>query len=418
MADLTVYGTTWCPDCRRAKQFLRDQRLPFDWVDVEHDAAGLAVVERHNDGKHIIPTILFADGSVLVEPTNAELARKLGVEQHARLTAYDVVVVGGGPAGLTAALYAAREGLSTLVIERSQPGGQAATTERLDNYPGFPDGVTGAEFSERLVRQVERFGVEILRATNVTGIAAHGDDREVRVENGDSYCGSAVVIATGSTYRRLGVPGEEDFIGAGVHFCATCDGPLYRGQELLVVGGGNSAVEEGVFLTQFAPKVTYVVRGDTLSASKIAADRALGDPKIEVLYHTAVQEFRGKNRLSSVVLRDLRTGEQREMRPGGVFVFIGLTPNSEVVKDTVDLDPGGFILTDAQLQTSIPGIFAAGDVRHGATAQVASAAGEGAAVMLMIRQYLRRFGEVRESLVPSEAVAMPTSPRIDANSGD
>lgn len=409
MPDITVYGTTWCPDCRRSKQFLRDQRIPFGWIDVEHDAAGLAVVEQHNNGKHIIPTIVFADGSVLVEPSNAALARKLGVEQHARQTAYDVIIVGGGPAGLTAALYAAREGLSTLVVERSQPGGQAATTERLDNYPGFPDGVTGAEFSERLVRQVERFGVEILRATNVTGISAHGDDRDVQMENGDTYCASAVVLATGSTYRRLGVPGEDDFIGAGVHFCATCDGPLYRGQDLMVIGGGNSAVEEGVFLTQFAPHVTFVVRGDRLSASKIATDRALGDPKVEVLYHTAVQEFRGDNRLTSVVLRDLQTGEQREVRPGGVFVFIGLTPNSEVVKGTLDLDSQGFILTDDRLQTSMPGVFAAGDVRHGATAQVASAAGEGAAVMLMVRQYLRRFGEVRESLAPSEALPAPAS---------
>ena len=398
MAQITVYGTTWCPDCRRSKQFLRDQRIPFDWVDVERDADGLALVERHNNGKRIIPTILFEDGSVLVEPTNAELAHKLGVEQHAKRTAYDVVIVGGGPAGLTAALYSAREGLSTLVIERSQLGGQVATTERLDNYPGFPDGITGAEFGERLVRQVERFGVEILRATNVTGISAHGDDRDVQVENGDSYCANAVILATGSTYRRLGIPGEDDFIGAGVHFCATCDGPLYRGQELLVVGGGNSAVEEGVFLTQFAPKVTFVVRGDELSATKIAADRALGDPKIEVLFHTAVKEFRGDTRLRSVVLRDLRSGAEREVRPGGVFVFIGLSPNNDVAKGAVELDPHGFILTDDRLQTSIPGVFAAGDVRHGATAQVASAAGEGAAVILMIRQYLRRFGEVRDSL--------------------
>lgn len=400
---ITIYGTTWCPDCRRAKQFLRDQRIAFDWVDVERDAEGLALVERHNDGKRVIPTIVFDDGSVLVEPTNAELARKLGVEQRAKRTAYDVIIVGGGPAGLTAALYSAREGLSTLVIERSQLGGQVATTERLDNYPGFPDGITGAEFGERLVRQVERFGVEILRATNVTRIAADGDDRDVQVENGDSYCANAVILATGSTYRRLGIPGEDDFIGAGVHFCATCDGPLYRGQELLVVGGGNSAVEEGVFLTQFAPKVTFVVRGDALSATKIAADRALADPKIDILFHTAVKEFRGDSRLRSVTLRDLHSGEEREMRPGAVFVFIGLSPNNDVAKGAVGLDPHGFILTDDRLQTSIPGVFAAGDVRHGATAQVASAAGEGAAVMLMVRQYLRRFGEVRDSLAAAEA---------------
>jgi thioredoxin reductase (NADPH) len=396
MADITVYGTTWCPDCRRAKAYLRDQRISFDWVDIERNPEGLAAMERLNDGKHTIPVILFADGSILVEPTNAELARKLGLEQRAQHESYDVVIVGGGPAGLTAALYAAREGLSTLVIERSQLGGQAATTERLDNFPGFPEGITGAEFSARLAQQAERFGVELLRATNVTGIGAHGDHRDVQTEGGDTYCARAVVLATGSTYRRLGVPGEDDFIGAGVHFCATCDGPLYRGQELLVVGGGNSAVEEGVFLTQFAPKVTIVVRGDALSASQIVADRALSDPRVEVLLHTAVKEFRGDSRLRSVVLRDLRTGAEWEAHPGGIFVFIGLTPNSDFVKRTVALDAHGFVITDDRLQTSVPGVFAAGDVRHGATAQIASAAGEGAAVILMVRQYLRPFGEARE----------------------
>jgi thioredoxin reductase (NADPH) len=398
-----VYGTTWCPDCRRAKQFLRDQRIPFAWVDIEHDAQGLAVVERVNAGKHIIPTIVFPDGSTLTEPSNALLAQKLGVAQHARRTSYDVIIVGGGPAGLTAALYAAREGLCTLAIERGQLGGQAAVTERLDNFPGFPEGITGGEFAARLTQQAERFGVELLRATNVDGIAAEGDDRMVRTDGGDTYLARAVVLATGSTYRRLGVPGEEDFIGAGVHFCATCDGPLYRGQELLVIGSGNSAVEEGVFLTQFADKVTVVVRGEELSATRVVADRALRDPKIEVLFSTAVAEFRGDSRLRSVVVRNTKTGEKQEVRPGGVFVFVGLSPNSEIVRDTVEVDGHGFVLTDDRLETSMPGVYAAGDVRHGATAQVASAAGEGAAVILMVRGYLKRLGEAREQLVTTAA---------------
>ena len=211
MAEITIYGTTWCPDCRRAKQFLRDQRIAFDWADIERDAAGLAVVERVNGGKHIIPTIVFADGSTLVEPTNAELASKLGITQRAKHTAYDVVIVGGGPAGLTAALYAAREGLSTLVIERSQLGGQAAITERLDNFPGFPEGITGAEFAARLTQQAERFGVELLRATNVERIAAHGDDREVTTEGGDIYC------ARRGAGDRLDLPPPWRAGGRGFH---------------------------------------------------------------------------------------------------------------------------------------------------------------------------------------------------------
>jgi thioredoxin reductase (NADPH) len=400
---IIVYGTTWCPDCRRAKQFLRDQRIPFAWVDIQRDAPGLAVVERVNGGKHIIPTIVFPDGSTLTEPSNALLAQKLGVAQHARRTSYDVVIVGGGPAGLTAALYAAREGLCTLAIERGQFGGQAAVSERLDNVPGFPEGIAGSEFAARLTQQAERFGVELLRATNIDSIVADGDDRLVRTDGGDVYLGRAVVLATGSTYRRLGVPGEDDFIGAGVHFCATCDGPLYRGQDLLVIGGGNSAVEEGVFLTQFADKVTLVVRGEELSATRVVADRALGDPKIEVLFSTVVTEFRGDSRLRSVLLRNTRTGQEREVRPGGVFVFVGLSPNSEIVRHTVEVDGHGFVVTDDRLETSMTGVFAAGDVRHGATAQVASAAGEGAAVILMVRSYLKRLGDAREQLVTTAA---------------
>ncbi len=389
MADIIVYGTTWCPDCRRAKQFLRDTNTAFSWVNIEEDAQGLAIVEQNNDGKHIIPTIIFPDGSILVEPTNAELAQKLGIQQMAKHTSYDVIIIGGGPCGLTAALYAAREGASTLVIERSQFGGQASITERLDNFPGFPEGITGAEFGARLVKQCERFGVELLKATNVTRVRSSMNSREVVTEAGDVYRAGAIVLAVGSTYRRLSVPGEEDFIGAGVHFCATCDGPLYRGKELVVVGGGNSAVEEGVFLTEFASKVTLLVRGNALTASKIAADRALNDPKITVRYSVEVKEFRGENRLQTVVLRDTITGQEDLMHPDGVFLFIGLTPNTEPFKNDITLDKQGFIITSSTMETNLEGVFAAGDTRKGATAQVASAAGEGAAVALMTRNYLR-----------------------------
>ena len=206
--------------------------------------------QKVNNGKQIIPTIVFDDGSILVEPTNAELAAKLGISPQAKRSFYDLVVVGAGPAGLTAALYAAREGIETLVIERAGVGGQAGTTERIDNYPGFSQGIGGAELADQMRAQVERFGVEILPAQAVTEIMAQGDYKLVRTEAGDEYCSRALLLATGSHYRRLGVPGEEDFIGAGIHFCATCDGPFYKGQEMVVVGGGNSGVEEGLFPDQ------------------------------------------------------------------------------------------------------------------------------------------------------------------------
>src|SRR3954470_24923180 len=386
--NIKLYGTTWCSDCKRAKQFFGEQRVHYDFVDVDADADGMAYVEEVNGGKQIIPVIVFDDGSTLVEPSKAELAEKLGLRTEAKRRYYDLIVVGAGPAGLTAALYAAREGLETLVVERGGVGGQAGITERLDNFPGFPEGVTGAEFAERLRAQAERFGVEILSAQEVTGVGVDGRYKSVRTGDGQEYLAGAVLLALGSTYRRLGVPGEEDFIGAGVHFCATCDGAFYRGKEVLVVGGGNSAGEESIFLTRFASKVTIATRDDALSASKVVREKVEENPQIEVITGCSPSAFKGDSRLRSVVLADESTGEDREVTPDGVFVFIGLSPNSELVEGVVKLDEFGFVQTDMSLQTSMPGVFAAGDVRAGSTKQAASAAGEGAGAALAIRRYL------------------------------
>lgn len=385
---ITLYGTVWCSDCKRAKMFFGEQRVQYDFVDVDESAEGLAIVERVNNGKHIIPTITFADGSALVEPSNAELAAKLGIASTARNRFYDLIVVGSGPAGLTAALYAAREGIQTLVVERAGVGGQAGITERLDNFPGFPEGISGAEFAARLRRQAERFGVEILTAQEVTAVGQDGAYRFVRTADGEEYRSFGVLLATGSTYRRLGIPGEDDFIGAGVHFCATCDGPFYRDQDVLVIGGGNSAAEESLFLTKFAKSVTIALRGKALSASKVVVEKLAEDRRITVLPNMQAVALRGDKHLETVVLRNSVTGEETETHPGGMFVFIGLTPNTELVKDSVRLDRYGFIITDATLQTNIPGVFAAGDCREGSTKQAASAAGEGAAAALALRRYL------------------------------
>ncbi len=387
-AGITLYGTYWCNDCRRAKTFFGEQRVHYRFVDVDSDADGMAVVERVNGGKQIIPVIVFADGSTLVEPSNAQLAAKLGLQTTAKNRFYDLIVVGSGPAGLTAALYAAREGIDTLVIERAGVGGQAGITERLDNFPGFPEGVSGAEFAGRLRQQAERFGVEILSAQEVTRVGTDDMYRVVDTADGQQYCAWAVLLALGSTYRRLGIPGEEDFIGAGVHFCATCDGPFYRDKDVFVIGGGNSAGEEGLFLTKFARKVTIVNRGDALSASRVVVEKVQENPQLEILTDTTATEFRGDSRLRSVVLKDTRTGATRETHPDGVFVFIGLTPNTAIVRDVVELDEMGFVTTDGMLQSSLAGVFAAGDCRAGSTKQAASAAGEGAAAALAIRRYI------------------------------
>lgn len=409
--NITVYGAYWCPDCKRAKKFLGEQMVYFKWVDIEQDNQGRAYVEKINNGKRIIPTIVFSDGSFLAEPTNAELAKKLGLQTQARMKFYDLIVVGGGPAALTAALYAAREGIDTLVIERSTLGGQASLTETLDNFPGFPESVSGAEFAERLVKQARKFDVEILQAQEVTKIEMAQKYRIVRTSDGTEYSAKAVLIATGANYRMLNVKGEEDFIGAGIHFCATCDGPFYKGAEqLVVIGGGNSAVEEGLFLTRFAKQVTLLVRGSKLTASKVAQDKIAEKTSLEVKYNTRVIEFRGKGKLKSVVIRNTMTNAETELHPAAVFVFIGLDPNTNAVKDVVALDSYGYIVTGHELihqaewqnkfmsqfnrmphamETSMPGIFAAGDVRAGSTKQVASAVGEGASAAISIRDYLK-----------------------------
>ena len=386
---ITVYGAPWCPDCQRAKRFLGEQRVHYHWVDIEQDPAGVALVERVNGGKRIIPTIVFDDGGVLVEPSNAQLAAKLGLQTRARQPYYDLIIVGGGPTGLTCALYAAREGLAVLVVEKSSLGGQAGITERLDNFPGFPEGVTGAEFAERLARQAHRFGVETLQAQEVVGLRAEEESRYVTTGDGQEYGARAVLIATGSTYRRLGVPGEDELLGAGIHFCATCDGPFYKGESVAVVGGGNSAGEEGIFLTRFARDVTLLVRGPQMTASKVVRDKIAATDKIQVRLNTEVKAFEGGRALEGVVVYDKATGQTETLHPAGVFVFIGLSPNTGWLPATIRRDATGFIETDLTLMTSLPGVFAAGDVRQGSTKQAASAAGEGATAALMIREYLK-----------------------------
>ncbi|MCB0044025.1 MAG: FAD-dependent oxidoreductase [Caldilineaceae bacterium] len=408
-STITLYGAHWCPDCRRSKQFLGEHQIPYTWIDIEQDKEAEQTVIAMNDGKRIIPTIVFADGSFVTEPSNAELAQKLGLKTSAEYSHYSFVVIGGGPAGLTAALYTAREGIDTLVIERAAFGGQAAGTEKLDNMPGFPDGVAGIEFAERLRRQAERFGVELLQAQEVVGIESHDNYHTVITGDGSRYSACALLITTGSRYRRLGVEGESEYMGAGIHFCATCDGPFYKGKHVAVVGGGNSATEESLLLTKFADKVTMLVRGDEFKASQIIQEAVLGDPKIDVRWNTEVQTFRGaESKLNSLALLNNRTGESEVAEVDGAFIFIGLDPNTGLLRGTpVRLDEWGFIITGHSLvhdgnrppgfearepfvlESSVPGIFAAGDVRQGSTKQVASAAGEGATAALLVREYLK-----------------------------
>jgi thioredoxin reductase (NADPH) len=408
-SDITVYGAYWCPDCRRSKQFLGEHQIPYYWVDIEQDKDGEAYVLQKNNGKRIIPTIEFGDGSILVEPSNAELANKLNLKTSAERSHYDLIVIGGGPAGLTAALYTAREGIDTLVIERAALGGQAATTQWLDNVPGFSEGISGADFSHQLRLQAERFNVELLQAQNVSQIRSPDNYHCILTRDGSQYSARSLLIATGSHYKKLNVPGEDEYIGAGIHFCATCDGPFYKGMSVAVVGGGNSATEESLFLTKFVEDVTLLVRNNKLTASQILQEKALSHPRIAVRFNTEVYEFQGaQSKLKSVAVRNNQTGEMDKIHPAGVFIFIGQTPNTGfLASSNIQTDSWGFIISGHDLvhngsrpsgykhrdptvlETSVPGIFAAGDVRTGSTKQVASAAGEGATAALLVREYLK-----------------------------
>jgi thioredoxin reductase (NADPH) len=389
MEPITVYGAPWCPDCRRSKAFLTEQRVPYAWVDIDADAEARGLVERLQGGGRTIPTIVFPDGSHLLEPSNAELAAKLGLRLRAARMAYDLVIVGGGPAGLSAAIYAAREGMDALVLESGALGGQAGATEQIDNYPGFPEGIRGEELASRLVAHARRYGVEMVSAVEVTGVRREPDAVLVSTAGGDTYAGNAAIAATGSRYRRLGVPGEEGLTGLGVHYCATCDGPFYRGTaEIAVIGGGNSALEESLFLATLTDHVTILTRGE-LRASELVRDKVRNHPRITVRTGVAVDELEPRDgRLGAILARDRATGEAFRLEVAAAFVFVGLDPNTAFLRGSVDLDERGFIRADDRYRTSLDGLFAAGDVRAGSTKQVGSAAGEGIAALLAVRRWL------------------------------
>ena len=401
MADITMYGAPWCPDCRRAKKFLTEQRVPFDWIDVGEDAEALAHIEEIQHGGRSIPTIVFADGTILIEPTNEGLAKKLGLTLQAKRSCYDLAIAGGGPAGLAAAIYAAREGIEAIVIDRGALGGQASITERVDNYPGFPDGVTGTELSARFIEQAQRYGVELLSAVSVEHISRDDvgeGDLSLKLGNGQEISAHAALIATGTTYRRLEVPGEEALIGSGLHFCATCDAPFYRGaDELMVIGGGNSALEESMYLTRFAKRVQIVQRGDHLSASSLLQDKVTNDPRFDVMLNTEIVALDPDDgKLGGVEVRNRATGKTQTLHPKAAFVYIGQTPQTEFLRGTIELDAAGFVVDTGDFNTSMPGMFAAGDVRAGSTKQLGSAVGDGIAALLAVRRYL----EIHDQIAP------------------
>lgn len=302
---------------------------------------------------------------------------------------HDAVMIGVGPAAMSAAIYTTREDIETVMYEKGVIGGLAAITDWVDNYPGFPDGISGLDLAENLRKQAERFGAEI-RLGEVLGIKDMGEFKELDTTDGPIRA-RAVLIATGSDYKKLGIPGEKEYYARGVHYCATCDGAFYRDKRLVVVGGGNSAVQEAIFLTKFASHIDLLVRGDAFRASEILQKELdKHEDTITVHFNTTTDEIVGEdNKVTKVIGTDKQKGETVEYTTDGVFIFIGLKPNTGFLKDSgVELDEIGMVKTNPELETSMPGVFAAGDVRSGATMQIASAAGEGATAALMIRKYL------------------------------
>ncbi|MCG3259411.1 MAG: FAD-dependent oxidoreductase [Candidatus Heimdallarchaeota archaeon] len=385
------YGTAWCSDCKISKSFLNEHLIDYDYIDITDNEEAAKIVEKINDGKRKVPTIKFSDGTYLVEPTNAELAEKLGLISRPSKASYDVLIIGGGPAGLTCAIYTAREGMDTVVIEKGALGGRMNYTDRIENYPGFPEGSSGEDLALTFAKQAERFGVEMLKATLATEIEKKDQGFAVTTSHGDTIHAKTVVIATGTEYRTLGVEGEKDLLGYRIHFCAVCDGPFFKDKKVLVIGGGNSALEESLFLARFASEVTVVEIMDELTASKVIQKEISKNPKIKTLTSYETKEFLvgEKKQLEGVRLFDRVNQKEVILKPDGVFMLVGLKPTVKIVKNLVDLDERGFIKTDEKMLTSVPGIFAAGDCRSKSTWQIASAVGEGAIVALKIRDYLR-----------------------------
>ncbi len=385
---VTLYGADWCPDCQRAKSYLQDNYINFQYIEVDKHSWAAQKVEEINNGKRIIPTIFIGDKSY-TNPDNAVLKNVLNIGQESEKKVYDSVIVGAGAAGLTASIYIQRDRFSSLILEKKNIGGNAFLTQKIENYPGFTD-ISGPKLMERMAEQAKVYGATIETGVDVKNISKSGNLFQIDTNMGE-YQSKSVVLALGSTYRKLGITNEEDLIGAGIHFCATCDGAFYRDKEIIVIGGGNSALEEGIFLASFCKKVTIVTRGATFSASETYIEKLPSIKNIETNLNKESLAFTKdeEGNFKGLQVKDKVTGEIEELTANGTFIFIGLIPNTTIVKDNIVLNESGFITTTGLGETSIEGIFAAGDCREGAIAQVAAATGEGVLASYGVRNHLK-----------------------------
>jgi thioredoxin reductase (NADPH) len=405
---IRLAGARSSPRSFAVKEFLSTNHVPYQWIDVDQDAPTRELI-RTSGSLDRLPVIFFPDGTRLVAPTNQELAEKIGLQTRAQKPFYDVVIIGAGPAGLAAAVYAASEGLHALVIEQSAPGGQAGTSSRIENYLGFPSGVSGADLARRAATQARRFGAEVLTQETVS-LRREDPFRIVRLADGTDITCYAVVLATGVSVRTLEVPGLESLLGIGVYYgAAMTEAATYRGQDVCVVGAGNSAGQGALFFSRYARKVTLLMRGGSLgkSMSRYLTERIATTANIEVRTNAEVTAVEGSDRLERVRLRDSKTGDSNALDAAAMFIFVGAKPRTEMVAGFIELDDKGYVLTGPDLprvdkrprgwtldrdpflfETSVPGVFAAGDVRGGSGKRVAAAVGEGSGTVSMIHRYL------------------------------
>ncbi len=406
---IRLAGALWSPQSHAIKDFLARHLIAYQWLDVDTNAEARALVETHSQDKMRLPVVHFPDGTVLVEPSLRDLAAKVGMQTRAEAKLYDIIIIGAGPAGLSAAVYGGSEGQSVVVLERGVPGGQAGNSPKIENYLGFPSGLSGMDLTRRAITQAKRFGAELLEATEAVAVRSDGKYRVVKLKDGSELVGKTLLMATGATFRRLDAPGVSELTGAGVYYgAAYTEATYYRDQPVFVIGGANSAGQGAMFLSRFASKVTMLIRRDTQWSSKYLRDAEEANSKIERLFNTEVIEVRGTpGKLEEIVVKDNKTGQARTLPGVAMFIFIGAMPNSELVRDMVETNERGFIVTGPDLvrngkrprgwtlerdpfmlETSCPGIFAAGDVRMGTNNRVASAAGEGGVAIAAIQQYL------------------------------
>ena len=408
---IRVAGTLWSPQSHDVKDFLSRNRIPYQWLDIEMDIQNQLLVESVKDNQHRLPIVFFPDGTTMIQPNFRDIAQKVGLQTQAKQPFYDLIIIGAGPAGLGAAVYGASEGLSTVLIEREATGGQAGTSSRIENYLGFPKGISGGNLARRATDQARRLGAEILTAVEVVKLRIEGPYRIVTLSDGSELSCKALIITTGVSQIRLDVPGVERLTGAGVYYgAALSEAALYRDRHVFVVGGANSAGQAAMFFSRYASQVSMIVRGNSLTKSMSAylIDQIKNTANIDVNLNSNVLEVIGEEKLESIKIKNSETGQEAILPAAALFIFIGARSHSDIVANIVKRNEFGFIITGTNLildgkrpegwlekrdpfflETSVPGIFAAGDVREDAIRRVASAVGEGAIAVSLVHQYLK-----------------------------